>query len=642
MKRKILLFHLLFFIASGFAQQKLKKADRLFDRMAYMEAAAAYEEYLQDEKQPGITTITKIADTYYNIGNDKKALQWLKKLNEVQGNAMDDEHFNRYIQALRMAEDYTNADVLLRQRLSKQGNRALMERFMRQKKHLDSISTAPPAYTVSNIAANTARADFGTVFYGSRIVYSSAKDSTKTEYAWNGQPYLELFVADRNAADGSFFNEEKFLPREQNDYHNATLTFSPDMKTVYYSTNTVKWYGGLRNDKDGTNNLSIIKGEIEGNKLVNAQPLPFNSVNYSVGHPALTADGKWLYFVSDMPGGFGETDIYRAPVLENGQPGEPENLGPQVNTPGREMFPFLNGEILYFSSDGHYGLGGLDVFESTIIEDSEFSEPKNIGRPVNSNRDDFAYITDEENTYGYFSSNRSGGKGDDDIYYFTKKEQECTHTVSGKVLHKKYNIPVNEATVTATDGFGIAVATATTKEDGIYTFEVPCDADITIEASKTEHTPDSKEVTTGKTTAEIKDVNLQLDHFESYVRKEDGVEKIDVNPIFFDLDKYDITPRAIEELDKVVYVMKNFPSIIIRIESHTDSRASEEYNNTLSENRAKATYNYIVAQGIDPARIESAKGYGETQLRNKCGNDAECTEEEHQLNRRSDFIIVKK
>ncbi len=647
MKKILFLFSLLFCITSGLAQQRqLKKADRLFADMAYVDAAQAYEEYLAEESAPSTETITKVADSYYYTGNNGSALRWYTKLHAVLADNLDETHFNRYIQTIRAAEDYEKADELLKKRLEARGDQAMIDRFIKQRAYLDSINAAPSNYTVSNLASNSDKADFGTAFYGNRIVFASSRDTAKIGgkiYSWNEQPYLELYVADRNAEDGSLFNEQKFLPKAQSQYHNATVSFMPDLKTVYYSVNIVKPNDKLITDKGGTGNLEIIKGNIEEEKLSKVEKLSFNSEEYSVGHPAVSADGKWLYFVSDMPGGFGDTDIYVAQIFDDGKVGEPKNIGNTINTSGREMFPFINDSILYFSSDGHYGLGGLDIFESTLVKDKGFSEPKNLGKPVNSNVDDFSYIIDKDKKYGYFSSNRKGGKGDDDIYYFTRQEPVCNQIVSGKVTNLKYKVPINEADIKVYDEFGDVITSVKTKEDGTYSIEVPCGSKIKVEASKPNHTTASKELETNKKpNIETKDVDFELSNYDDLVKKEDNVEKVDINPIYFDFDKWDITPQAAEELEKVVYIMKNFPAIVIKIESHTDSRGKDAYNLRLSDNRAQSTYKYIISRGINAARIESVKGYGETQLRNKCSNGVPCTEEEHALNRRSDFIIVKK
>ena len=643
MKKKIFLFSLFICITSGFAQQKLKKADKLFADLAYVDAAKAYEEYLEDAKAPGIETIMRVADSYYYTSNNASALRWYTKLNTILGDNMDDIYFNRYLQTLRANEEYKKADEVLKKRLEVKGDKKQIEKFLSQKKYLDSINSATSLYTVNNLSGvNSDKSDFGATFYGNQMVFSSSKDTTKVGgklYSWNDQPYLELYVADRNASDGSLFNEKKFMEKEQTRYHNATVAFMPDLKTVYYAANTVKPNDKLITDKQGTGYFEIIKGEIEGDTFSKTQKLPFNGKDYSVGHPAVSADGKWLFFVSDMPGGYGQTDVYVAKIFEDGRVGDPKNLGDKINTAGREMFPFINDSILYFSSDGHYGMGGLDIFESRLIKEAQFSEPKNLGAPVNSNLDDFSYIIDQTKTFGYFSSNRKGGKGDDDIYYFTRQEPVCKQLVSGKVIDAKYSMPINEATVKVYNEFGDMLSSVKTKINGTYSVEVPCKSKLAIEASKEGHIASKKDLETSKKPDdETKNFDFSL---ETPFKKEDDVIKVDINPIYFDYDKYAITPQAVVELDKVVYAMQNFPDIVIKIESHTDSRGKNEYNLKLSDNRAKSTRDYIISKGIDPARIESAIGYGETRLKNKCSDGVKCTEAEHDINRRSDFIVVK-
>lgn len=645
--KKILFIASLLFCLASYSQRSLKKADRLFADLAYVEAAASYEKYLEHESQPGTKTIMNVADSYYYTGNMASALRWYTKLEEVLQANMDDKYFNRYLQTLRAEENYAKADALLKKRLEAKGDAAATQQFIAQKKFLDSLNATTSNYTVTNLASNSSKADFGTAFYGDQIVFSSSKDTLQLggkKYSWNDQPFLDLYVADRNATDGSFFNEKKFIPSSQTQYHNATLTFTPDLKTVYYSANNVKKNDKLNNSKSGTNNLEIIKGDVLNNELKNGKGVAFNSKDYSVAHPALSTDGKALYFVSDMPGGYGDTDLYVAHIFSNGLLGTPQNLGPKINTAGREMFPFVKDSILYFSSDGHYGLGGLDVFESKILKEREaYSEPKNIGKPVNSSFDDFAFIMDKDRKFGYFSSSRKGGKGDDDIYYFTRVDPPCNQLVSGKVTNIKFKIGINQADIKAYDQYGDVIATTKTKEDGTYSLQVPCGSKLKIEASKPNHTTAEKEVeTTKKNGEEIPNIDLELSNYDDLVKKEGNVEKVDINPIFFEYNKWAITEQAAVELDKVVYIMKNFPSIIIKIESHTDSRGKDDYNMKLSINRAQSTYDYIIARGIETARIESVKGYGETMPRNKCSNGVKCTDEEHQVNRRSDFIIVRR
>jgi outer membrane protein OmpA-like peptidoglycan-associated protein/tetratricopeptide (TPR) repeat protein len=643
--KKIITFCLLFCLSISYAQQKLKKADNLFEGMQYVEAAKAYEEYLEKEPNPSIEAVTQIADTYYFLDNPRKALTWYQKLYELQGQTLSDTYFIRYTQSLRGVRDYDKANEITKGALRKKGDTKQTNHFLRQKEYNDSLASQPPLFKIKTVGINSPKSDFGTAFYGNQLVYSSSKDTTKFKeklYSWNQQPFLELYVADRNITTGELFNELPFLEDIRSKYHDATVTFTPDLKTIYYTTNTLK-KKKLNNDKEGINNFQILRASIEDGKAVKTENMFFNSLNYSVGHPALSSDGKWLFFVSDMSGGYGETDIYVAEVFADGNLNSPQNLGPTINTAGREMFPFYSNGILYFSSDGHYGVGGLDVLESKHNGKLNFSEPKNLGEPINSNKDDFSYIIDPESKYGYFSSNREMGKGDDDIYYFTKDKAPCDQIVSGKVVNSKSKLALEGATIKVFDSFGDYKTEVITLQDGTFQVTIPCNGAYRLAASKVNYTTQEKSVTTGtKNREEIKDINFELANLEDFIVKDDKNEKIDINPIFFDYDKWNITPQAAVELDKVVYVMSTFPNVKIRIESHTDSRGKDTYNVALSDNRAKSTQTYILSKGIDPSRIESAIGYGEKRLKNKCSNGVKCTEEEHFKNRRSDFIVIQK
>ena len=644
--KKIYTLSLMFCLATVFAQTKLKKADELFKTFAYVDAAKAYEEYLQKEEKPGTQTLKNTADSYYHIGDSRNALKYYQKLYDIQGQSMTDDYFLRYIQSLKGVMDYEKADALTKEHLNKKGDQKQIANFVSQKKYMDSTAKAKPLYEIKNLDINSTKADFGTSFYGEKIVYASSKDTTNFSgklYSWNKQPFLNLYVVERNAADGSLFNDSKFLPNMMDRFHEATITFMPDLKTFYYTTNIVDKNKPVL-DKGRTNNLQIIKGIIEDGKLTKSEKVFFSSPKYSVGHPALSEDGKWLFFASDMPGGAGGTDLYVAAIAEDGTMSTPQNLGSTINTAGNELFPYFRNGMLYFSSDGHYGWGDLDIYESKFSGGLNFSEPKNLGAPINSNRDDFSYIIDAKGEFGYFSSNRAGGKGDDDIYYFTKGKPICNEYISGKVTGIKSKLPIEGATVSAYNAFGDLIATTTTDANGIYKLTVPCDKKIKAVATKTGFSTEEREITTQKTNDfEIPDINFELSKYEDLVAKDkSGEEKIVINPIFFEYDKWNITPQAAEELDKVAFVLQKFPNVKIKIESHTDSRGKDAYNMKLSDNRAKSTQTYILSKGIDPSRIESAVGFGESRLTNKCSNGVKCTEAEHFANRRSNFIVTQK
>jgi len=643
--KKLFILCFCFSIATGFAQNKLSKANKLFKEYSYVEASKAYEEYLEKEKSPSTQALKNAGDSYYFIDDMRNASKWYQRLYDAQGTSVDEEHFLRYIESTKAILDYDRADKATKEYLAKKGDQKQIAHYANQKRQMDSLTKAKSQYTTFNLPSNSDKADFGTAFFGNKIVYSSSKDTTKFDqklYNWNKEPFLTLYVSERNVDNGSFFNDQIFLPNAQSKYHESTVAFSKDLKKVYYTTNILK-KKKLVNDEEGTNNFKIVRGTVEDLKLTHSEDIFFNSPTYSVGHPALSEDGKWLFFASDMPGGFGGADLYVSQVAEDGTIGPPKNLGPEINTAANDMFPSFTNGVLYFASDGHFGWGGLDIYESKFYGNMKFSEPRNLGSPINSNKDDFAYIIDSSDEFGYFSSNRSGGKGGDDIYYFTKAKAPCDQFISGRVTNSKSKAPIADAIVKAFNAFGDELTEAKTNADGTYRLTVPCNIKVKVMASKANHSNDEEEVQTNKVNGdELKNINFELSTYEDLVVKQGNDEKIDINPIFFDYDESDITPQAVIELDKVVFAMNNFKKLKIKIESHTDSRGKEEYNLTLSDARAKSTQTYLISKGIDATRIENATGYGETRLTNKCSDGIKCTEEEHFANRRSDFIVVEK
>lgn len=642
--KKLLTISLIFCALSGFSQ---KKADRLFRDLSFIEAAQEYEKYMEKTDTPSLEAIKNLADSYYYTNDIRNALKWYKKIYSIQGSNISNKYYLRLIQSMRGVRDYDSAYYHAKKFYKRKGDSLATAMFISQKKRLDSLAEVESLYKIRNLEnVNSAGSEFGPAYYADKLVFSSTQDSAqfgKSLYSWNKQPFLALYVADRNGTTGELHDVRKFMPDIESKYHDATLTFSSDTSTVYYTTNISKGNRIFFND-ERTNNFQIIKAKMKDGKLVDPEPLFIGSKDYSVGHPSLSDDGKLFFFVSDMPGGYGETDIYVAEVFEDGTMNTPRNLGPKINTEAKEMFPFYQDSTLYFSSTGHYGLGGLDVFESKMTGKLEFTEPQNLGEPINSNWDDFSFIIDSTGTKGYFSSNRIlGGKGDDDLYYFTKSKPPCENLVSGHAIDSLTNMPLRDVSVKAYDKFDDVIAEVKTDEAGMYEISLPCGEVYNLVATKENYTEDKEKVTTlEKNGHKIEGVDFILTNYDDLVEEKEGAEMISVNPIYFEFDKSDITPQAAEELDKVVYVMREFPNVRIKIESHADARGSDNYNLELSDRRAKSTRDYIISKGIEAHRIESAIGYGETRPVNECINGIPCSDEEHLQNRRSNFIVIQK
>lgn len=503
-------------------------------------------------------------------------------------------------------------------------------------------------YKVDNLDSNTEFSDFGTAFYGdSKIIFSSSRNEGLLKSKWDGnkQPYLDLFEG-VVGSDGKIADVKEFSNNLNTKFHEAAISFTPDQKTVYFTRDNY-FTNKLGKDDKGVTNLAIYKASVSPDgRWTDIIPMPFNNETYSVGHPAVNKDGSKLYFISDMPGTLGATDLFVVDINEDGTYGIPKNLGTKINTKGKEMFPFIDQEdILYFSSDSRKeGLGGLDVYASKMFENT-VSDILHLGKPVNSEADDFAYIlkNGDEKNEGYFSSNRSGGKGDDDVYHFVSSPPlkiECNQTVTGIVVDKITKKPINESVVVIFDDKDNEVETATTNEEGAFTFTVDCEKSFKVVASKDKFESDNKTFTTD----DNPDGKEELLLFLNPIPEPEVVEVrervvVNIGPIFFDFDKANIRSDAAIELDKVVNIMNKYPELLIEGGSHTDSRGPDSYNIILSTRRAKATTAYIISKGIDKSRI-SAKGYGETQLVNHCNGSTKCTEDEHQQNRRTEFVIL--
>lgn len=500
--------------------------------------------------------------------------------------------------------------------------------------------TTPGVYTIKNLDINTKESDFGTAFLGKdRVIFAAPTTNTmivKKTWKENGQQFLDLYTGlitnDRQLI------EKKRMPGDVNTkYHEAGVAVSKDLKTIYYTANNF-YEKKYLTDSSGVNNLQMFRATLAADgKWTEKEKLPFNHVEYSIGHPALNHDDTKLYFVSDMPGGYGQADIYVVNINEDGSFGTPRNLGPRINTEGREMFPYIGKDnILYFSSDGLTGYGKLDVFASMMF-DTTVSKPINLEEPVNSVEDDFAYIIDDEKDRGFFSSNRDEGKGDDDIYSFLADPGlhiHCGQAIAVNVRSEASGEIVPGATIELRTQEGEVIETVTADGNGSHTFiSTLCDRPYVVFATNKGFLNAERAIRT------VNDIDQSALVVNLSLPAQFVSNKVNINTIYFDFDKFNIRPDAAKELDKVVQVMNEYPELMIEAGSHTDSRGDDAYNMALSEKRAKSTVDYIVSKGIDVSRI-TFKGYGETQLVNECSNGVKCARDAHQLNRRTEFKIA--
>lgn len=621
--------------------QYLEKGNKNYAVLQYNDAIQHYEKYLskQENKKKSnadseksqkiyIQVLKNLADSYYSMQKYNKAEKFYKELYNIKKDNMEAPLFIRLISTLRHINNTREANELFNEYYAKSPKKIKVRDY--QERKLDSLQTL--YNKVVNLSMNSEKSDFGVAIYKNEAIFSSSREGS----------YLNLYSATRNQYTGQLDSPEKYGNTINSEFNDATFAFNKANDLVFFSRNHLTDKGKLEAENGKASHIMIMKGEMIDNQIKEIKPLSINNSSYNCSHPFVSANGTKLYFASDKPGGFGGTDIYVVDLYNDGSTGTPINLGPKVNTPGSEMYPSISGDTLFFSSDFFYGYGGLDVFYAVSEGNNKYSIPQNVGKPINSNGDDFAFIQLKDRT-GYFSSNREGGKGSDDIYWFNMKEIVNDIDYSGLVLTKNNKKPIPNADIKVYDIYDEVVQELQSDSVGNYKMTLPTDAKFKVVFSKDDYSTETVDVITPKKPANSDSNDVFLTSFKALIEKDkNGIEKIKVNPIYFDYDKYNITSKAEEELEKVLFAMKEFPSIKIKIEAHTDARGSDSYNLKLSDERAKATRNYLISEGIDSTRVISAIGYGETKPLNNCTNGVHCTEEEYAINRRSDFIIVEK
>lgn len=630
----------------GFSQKvQLKKAASSYDQFHYVDAIKTYEK-VANKGYKSVELFSKLGDSYYFQSNLNEANKWYEQLFALN-QKVDSEYYFRYAQTLKSIGDYKKADEMMTafHKFNSVDLRAILAK--NQINYLEEIKKNSGRYRVQNAGINSEYSDYGSSFYKNTLVFTSARDTGGVfikKHNWTNQSYTNLYGA-LITDNGNLSEPEKFSKKIDSKYHESTPVFTNDGLTMYFTRNNFL-NGKKGRDSEKAILLKIYKATKIGDTWGNIVELPFNSNEYNCAHPTLSPDEKTLYFSSNMPGTKGLSDIFKVAILSDGSFGEPINLGDKINTEARETFPFIsNNNELYFASDGHPGLGGLDVFVTQLNEDGSHGKIKNVGTPVNSNADDFAFIMDTASKNGFFSSNRKEDNiGFDDIYKCTEIlpiPKDCQQSLNGIIVNVETQSPISGAKVVLYDINYVKIDELMTDQNGKFDFgQVDCEKKYRIRAEIAEFSPGEITVSTPNDTG-ITFTSLELiPNLQELKVGRDLRKTLGIDIIYFDLDKSNIRPDAAVELAKIVEVMKQYPTLEIDVRSHTDSRQTSKYNMELSDKRAKSTIKWLIAQGISPSRL-TGKGYGETQLLNKCADDVSCTEQEHQQNRRSEFIITK-
>jgi peptidoglycan-associated lipoprotein len=712
----VIIFSSIYF--TGCSNYFYKKANTEFANLQFSEAIKDYNKVLS--KEDNHDAKIKLANSYRLINELEKARPlYAEIVNYPESLPINIFH---YAKVLKCLGDYTNAKIWYKNYLDRVPDDAIAQISFATCNLVNPFIRDTTLFSLNLINFPCLESAFAPVPYKGGVIFTANKKASinSKKDPWTGKTYYDLYFAEKDK-NGNWLSPQIIKGEINGRYHEGPATFNKKSNVAYF-TRSNYFKNSLGKSSKNENNLKLFKAKLVNNKWEQLEGMPFNSDEYSVGHPCLSKDEKTIYFISDMPGGLGGTDIYKS-VYEGKKWKKPENLGNEINTSGNEMFPFISDDgTLYFSSDSHENMGGLDVFSTSYDEKNKKWHPiENLNYPLNSTKDDFAFILNKDNKTGFISSNRSSP---DEIYEFEKHDP--TFNLFGKFTIKGKNIPLEEATVTITDRTNSSIITTIqTDKDGMYKIKLKTETDYEVYGSKQNNVTESSEISTkGKKYSENIEKNFELDHnainlnvfgivtvkgegtpfkdaiitiegnnskkiiiqtdkngkyksiiqpeidYEVYGSKDDyftecsefttkginnskefeknfELEKIVIlkpivlEHVFYDLAKWAIRKDAEIELDKLVKLLKINPTISIEIGSHTDSRAGDSYNMILSDKRAKSVVDYLVSKGVNSNRL-TWKGYGETQLINKCKNGVECAEMIHQQNRRTEFKVLKK
>jgi outer membrane protein OmpA-like peptidoglycan-associated protein/tetratricopeptide (TPR) repeat protein len=600
--------------------QYTKTADKLFNRYEYVDAAKEYLKLAEGSKADNYV-YKQLAESYYNVFNTKEAVKWYAKVVEQK---QDAETYYKYAQMLKAEGNFKEADQQMQQFAQLAPNDQRAKTFVSKPNYLPELQGQTKLYDVAKSDVSSDKTDFGAVLTNDNNIYfASSRNTSRKTNSWNEEPYLDIYRATYNA--NGTISDAVAVENINTKWHDGPVSITNDGATMYYGSES---FNEKEFTKDKPKNakfgkIYLYKATKQGDNWTNGKPLPFNNKGYDVRNPSISKDGKTLYFSSNMPGGFGGEDIWKVAVNAD-EYGTPENLGAKVNTEANESFPFITEDnILFFSSNGKTGFGGLDVFKMDL---NKGTESINVGEPVNTSKDDFAFTYNTTKKVGFFSSNRGGN---DDIF---KADPVCNVQALIRVKDAKTGNVIEGATVMLVDEKQTTITNQTTAFNGETLSGVLCNTSYSAQVSKQGYESGVFEVVKAENEQVV--VEALLNPIMPIITENEVI----LQPIYFEYDKSNITAEGAAELNKLVMVMNEYPNMVIFAKSHTDSRGSDKYNMNLSERRAKATVQYLISKGIAKERI-SGQGFGESEPKVACKS---CTEEEHAQNRRSEFLIVKK
>lgn len=637
MKMKYVLLGFLLVSAMGFAQVKKSKADILFFEYAYKEAI---KEYYNEMNRAPLTNqqVLNLADSFFKVGNFKQASE---KYFEVykKDSTMSDYHFSKMLGAMTRTSGRDRAKAFLATKTTSLSEE-LVENAAFNFDLMEAENSDALNFNIFNINANSPQADFGTTFFENKVLFSSGRpQSAKTRYGPKQEGYLDIFVGNVDN-QGQIINPSPYDGIPKTKFHAATPYYSKQLNSVFYVLSNAD-KGNLSFDENGKNSLALGISDTNGN---------FNyllrDLSTSFYYPFYDEANSKLYFAANFEDSLGGTDIYFV-YTNNGQiMSSPINLGPRINSPANEISPYVFENSLFYSSDIFYGYGGMDIYKSEIGSDNFYSIPINLGDVVNSEKDEFGFIiknNDQGGLIGYFSSNREGGKGNDDIYGFLvdKKPGLKTLVIRGEITDDNSTLGIPEVLVKLLDEKGELIKETYSANDGTYRLEVPWRTNAKIEISKSRYSGFLQEYNEAALEKfQSNNLNVNLYRLDDLVQEREGQTVIKMNKFFFVRGSSKMTPEIATELDKAIAAVEKFPELQLRIEAHTDSRGGSAANFRISQNRANTIKKYLTDNGMPESNILYSIGYGEDKITNNCTNGVYCLELLHKQNERHLIVVL--
>ena len=619
------------------AQEKMSKADKYFYSYAYKEAIAEYQKNISDGKLISNYQFLNLADSYFKMGDYKNASRIYLDINK-KDTIMNNHRFNKMLQSLSKTSEKERVRAFLNTK-STSFSSELMENAEFNFELLGASAENAQKFKIFNINGNSPQGDFSPSFYKDKLLFSSGRPvKSKRVYGPSGESYYDIYLA-RIGQNGDVLNPNVFDRMPNTKFHKSTPYYAQELDKIFYILSNAEG-DRLSFDDNGKNSMAI--GMVYDNGFF---AFLLRDLSTSFYYPFYDDSSKRLYFAANFEDGYGGTDIYYVST-NNGQiMSEPVNLGPRINSPGNEIAPFIHDNSLYFSSDIFYGLGGMDIYKANRRQNQTFSIPINLGAGINSPKDEFGFIIrgDENLGFsGYFSSNREGGKGNDDIYGFSIREYlgPKTFFLKGEVIEPQYQQGVVDVAVRLRDTEGNMLKEYITKANGKYQIEIPWRDNLIIEIAKEGHSSFYKSYNKSQLEdLQKNDLNVEMVSINDIITERENKNVLDINDFFFAKGKKDVTPEIAVELDKVIDMLMKFPQLQLQIETHTDSRGGSKTNKITSQRRAEAIKNYLLQNGASSDNIVSSIGYGEEQIMNSCTNGVYCLDFLHKQNLRTLFIV---